>query len=437
MQAIILGGGEGIKLRPLTFSTPKPLLPLINKPIIDYIILILKNAGVTNIILTVDYKSTEISNYFSKNDFGIPIKIHKIENFNGTAQILKDLEPQLEDNFFVVPADCIYDLNLKEALQFFQNQNALLGLVVRKEKDILGKGGLAIKNNFLAKIINQSEYNDLVFSDAWVYYFQKQVLSLIEDNKYTDIHLDFIQKALDKNISISTYQIDKFWAVIGRVHTYIAANFWILQNIGTDSYIGANSIIDPSAKLIPPFFIDEECKVGKNVALGPNAILCKNVTIKNNVSVDNSIIHRRTNIEDNCKLENCIVSDSCYLEKNTTIGRFAIVAANCHLGESSKIEDGARIGPNLKIEAHSQIDDFIFPAIFQKQKLENKSYSKGLSPDELEICLKLQDAGEQTLEGIVSSANIEKDALENILNNLIEKKIITSYGDNPRIYSIL
>lgn len=437
MQAVILAGGEGIKLRPLTFTVPKPLLPIINKPIIDYILFILKAAGVTNVILTTDYLADQIEDYLTSNDFGLTIILHRIDTYNGSARILHDLSDQLEAKFVVVLADCLFDFPLGQAIRYFQHEDVSAGLLVRREEDILGKGGFVVREGKITEIVKKGDHSDQpVLSDAWIYYFKKEVLALIDSSRFFDIHLDLIQACFDKKKPMAVVEMNQFWGVIGRVHPYIAANFWLLQNIGTPTYIGANTTIHPSAKLIAPYFIDEDCVIGENAEIGPNSIINKGVQIGPNTKVDTTIIHPGSKIGANGILSNCIVADNCELDDHVKVGLMAIIASSCKLGARCVINDGARVGPHVTLPPETTVRDVVFPVSMTSSAGKRTEAANHLQANELKFCLTLQEAGEQTFDGLLSLTGHSKEALQPLIDTLIQKQVILSYGENPVIYSL-
>jgi len=437
-QAIIFCGGTGVKLRPLTFSLPKPLLPIINKPILDYVIFSLKNAGVSHVIIVADYLAKSIEEYIQQNNFGISIEVYILKQYFGTAQILVSLKEKLEDTFLVVPGDCLYDFSLKEAIDVFQKRQVSMGLFARKETDILGRGGLVLDDqNYLKEIVPLEENSRQMLSDAFIYFMKKDILSFVPKDKFFEIHLDLIRAVLDQKQAPFVIQMDRFWAIIGRIHPYLAANFWILQNIRSDSYIGNNTKISKLARLIPPYFIDEDCVIEDDAQIGPNAIIGKAVHIGKKVNLDNTIIHANTSIGRGSTLCHSLVSFHCSIDKKCSIGRLSIIAAYCKLGHNCFIEDGARIGPNIQLKPFSKVSDFIFPMQYQDKHHDMPTSKFGLNAHELEICLKLQESGEQTFGGIKADLDISEKTLRKILNSLIAKKIVLKYGKNPVIYSLI
>ncbi len=437
-QAIILAGGKGVKLRPLTFTTPKPLLPLINKPILDFIILILKNAGFTEIIITLDYLADSIKKYLDNNNFGIKITTHEIKKFNGSAQILTELSDKLDETFLVLPGDMVFDLPLKQIIEKFEIEKAKMGVIIRKEPDLLGKGAFLINNDRIQKIIFKNNLKELpnLYSDSLIYYLKKDLLKLVPKDESFDIHLDLVNKVFKEVESPHVYLSEGFWAVAGRIEPYLKSNFWLLPFINQGQYIGHNSKISPSAKLIPPYFINENCEINAGSVLGPNVIIGQDVKIENNSEIKNSIINHNCQIQANSKINFSFISNYSKLGNNCELRYLNVVSDHCNLADNVILEPGTRVGPEINISQNTVVKDFIFPEEYAISKLISFS-QLNLTDTELKICLSLAESGEQSFEGIKANTNLEDDTLNLALDNLITKQIIISYGTTTPIFTLI
>ncbi|MFA5879223.1 MAG: NDP-sugar synthase [Candidatus Margulisiibacteriota bacterium] len=435
MQAVILAGGKGVKLRPLTFTIPKSLLILINKPIIDYLIYFLKEQGVTNIIIAVDYLAEEIINYINSNQYGISIRIETVKHFNGTAQILKKFIPILEEEFIVLTSDILFDLPINKIVEFFKSQNTKLGLIARKEKDLLGKGGFIINNNKLVKIVQKDEDLNHALADSWLYYFKKEVLSFIPNEIYFDIHLDLIKAVIEK-FEPTVYYSDFFWAVLGRIDPYLRSNFWILNHVISKNYVGTTCKISPTATLIEPYFIDEACEIGDNAVIGPNVILNKGVIVKDRVKLEYSIIYEGSIIYEETRARFSVIAHNSVIRKRVKLGFFTIVGENTVIKDGVTLNDGARIGPNIVLEENTILNDFLFP---EELLIENVDFfkHKNLDNKEKSVYLVLAKSGEQSLNGLVSKTRLNEKELLLVLNSLLYKKLIITYNEEPKMYALV
>jgi len=436
MQAVILAGGKGVKLRPLTFTIPKSLLILINKPVIDYLIYFLKDQGISNIIIVVDYLAEEIISYINSNKYGIPIRIETVKHFNGTAQILKQLSSILEPEFVVLTSDILFDLPIRKVIDFFKTENTKLGLIARKEKDLLGKGGFIVNNNKLSKVVLKDEDINNVLADSWLYYFKKEVLDFVPIGKYFDIHLDLIKAVLD-DFQPTVYYSEFFWAVLGRIDPYLRSNFWILNRVLTEKkYIGARTKISPSATLIEPYFIDEDCEVQDNVQLGPNVILNKGSVIKAKAKLEYSVIYPNSVIGEETRGRFAVVGTNSLIGKRCKLGFFTIVGENTVVQDGVVLNDGARVGPNIVLEENTILNDFLFPEEFLVDQIDLFKH-KNLTPNEKSIYLLLAKSGEQSLNGLLSKISFSEQELLVVLESLLNKSLIVTYNEEPRMYALV
>jgi len=363
-QAVVFTGGVGAKLRPLTLTTPKPLLPLLNKPILDYVIHLLKSAFISEIIFVTDYLSDRIESYLNVNDFGISIKVHTPKHYQGSARMLLELSPQLDPHFLVIPGDCIVDINLNEIVACFSEQKSDLGLIVRKQKDPLQKGWLCVQSDTLIDIVSKKSAGSKIdfFSDAWIYFMKKAALMpLIPKDRYFDIHIDLILSSIKNKLKIDMTLMKQYWSILGRIPPYLDTNFWILKNIGNQSYIGAHTQISARAKLTPPFFIEEGCVIEDGVKLGPNVILGKNSIIKENSDIAQSVIDHDVTIGSDNYIRKAVIAGNCAIGNICKLGRFVVLGENTMIKDGCELKDAVRVGPQITLEPGTIVSDFIFP----------------------------------------------------------------------------
>ena len=197
-----------------------------------------------------------------------------------------------------------------------------------------------------------------MISSALIYFFKKEILNLIEKGQHFEIDTHLISQCLKQKIPIQTWEMHGFWAILGRLQPYLEANFWLLQNL--QNYCGYKSQIASSAKLIPPYFIAENCQIEANAQIGPNVILGQNTVIQNNCVLKNSILYENNVIKQNCTMQNNVIAQNCHIEANGQIGNYTIIGQNCQIGINSILEDGIRIKAQTFLPANSKIQDLIF-----------------------------------------------------------------------------
>ena len=192
MQTIILAGGRGERLRPLTDNIPKPLVPIADKPFLEYLINFLKNQGITDIVLATGYKSDLIKNYFKNGkNLGIEIIYSKEEFPLGTAGSVKKAENFIKkEDFLVLNGDSFVDINIKLMMDFHKKMGKPITIAAVSVKNPARYGQLIIKDNLVFKFKEKGEKIESNFINAGVYIFRKEVLKRIPVNKKSDFERD-------------------------------------------------------------------------------------------------------------------------------------------------------------------------------------------------------------------------------------------------------
>lgn len=299
MQVIILAGGFGTRLLPLTETKQKVLLPLLNKPIIMHIIEKVKNE---EIILAVSYKKEMIEQYFK--DKKINIRIIEEKTPLGTGGAIKNVEKYVKDTFLVFNGDVISSLNVKKFLQFHKKKNALgsialwqvenpnaFGIVeLGKEKKIL---------RFKEKPKKEEIFSDLI--NAGCYVLEKEIFDFIEKDKVVSIEKEVFPFV--KNLY--GYEFSGYWIDCGTVENYIKAQNILLKEKKKKFVIGKNSVVNGKLKF---------SSVGENVFVGKGSLilesaLMNNVKVGENCEIEKSIVGENCEIENDGKLKSCVVAD--------------------------------------------------------------------------------------------------------------------------------
>ena len=223
MKAVILAGGKGTRLRPLTYATPKPLLPIGKKPILEIIIEGLKEHGFTDIILTVQYKAELIKDYFRNGDsLDVNIAYFHEEKPSGTAGPLKLVEHLLDDEpFLTMNGDLLTDLDFAKMYQAHLDKSAELTMATTTHTIKSPYGVIEMQDN---KIVSIEEKPDLEFLvNAGIYIISPSALDIIPEGEFFDMP-DLIQTLIDQGRKVETYYIDGEWQDIGTMESYEKAN---------------------------------------------------------------------------------------------------------------------------------------------------------------------------------------------------------------------
>jgi len=333
-KGIIISGGWGTRLRPLTCTIPKPLIPIVNKPVIERQILLLKNAGVNEIILAVSVMADIIKNYFGDGrKYGLKIQYTNERSPMGTAGAIKLAEDFLkDDNFFMLNGDVIINFDFNQMLKFHE-QTKGIGLIASKFVEDPSRYGVLIVENTshqILKFLEKDEYTPVggkvipMPINAGIYLLEPEIFNYIEPSKKISIERDiFPILAHEGNLYI--HQISGIWRDIGAPGELLEGNFQLMKDLLQNSkdqkknLIDDNLDIDGKAIIYSPVAIGKNVIIGKNCEIGPNAIIGDNVVIGDNTKIKESLIYNSAYISKNVEIERAIISDNCLIHDDVKL----------------------------------------------------------------------------------------------------------------------
>ncbi len=355
MQGIVMAGGFGVRLKPLTINLPKPMVPIANTPVLGHIINLLKNHEIDDIIVLLYFQPEIIKDYLGDgSEFGVKIRYILPEEDLGTAGAVKCAAKYINDTFFVISADLVTDIDLTKAHNYHKNSGSFSTIVLYQVIDPLHYGVVITdEEGRITKFLEKPTWGE-IFSDkinTGVYIFQPEVFDMIPAGKNFDFSNDLFPKMLNEKLNLRGYNIEGYWKDIGNLEEYLIASkdfaqgkvkFYHPELIGKKVYIGEGSKIEPSVKLVG------KCTIGKN------CIIEKNAVIKNTSIGDNSYIGEGVSITDSIIWENVKINDGVtiledVIGKGTTIGREAYLLSHVYIGDNCKIGEKTRLNANIKI----------------------------------------------------------------------------------------
>lgn len=221
-KVVLMVGGLGTRLRPLTEDIPKPMLKVGNKPILETIILNFKQYGFTNIILSVSYKSEVIKKYFGDgSDFGVNIEYINEEKRMGTAGALSLIKEKLDEAFFVMNGDLLTNINFEHMMEYHLQYDSLATMGVREYDFQVPYGVVHIDGINIISIEEKPIHNFYV--SGGVYILDSQVLKLIPENEFFDMPTLF-EQIIENNMKSVSFPIREYWLDIGRMEEFEKAN---------------------------------------------------------------------------------------------------------------------------------------------------------------------------------------------------------------------
>jgi mannose-1-phosphate guanylyltransferase/phosphomannomutase len=364
MKAVVMAGGEGSRLRPLTIRRPKPMVPIAGKPVMEHILNLLKRHGITEVIVTVQYLASNIEDYFGNgSQFGMRITYSREDVPLGTAGSVKNAEEQLTEPFLVISGDALTDYNLSDIIKYHQEKKALATLTLAHVPNPLEYGVIITnEDGHITQFLEKPSWGE-VFSDTintGIYVLDPQIFAYFEKNKQYDFSQELFPLMLRKGDPIYGYIADGYWCDVGNLPEYMRANADVLQgrvdveipakNIGGNIWCEDGVQIEEDAQLYGPIYLAHDCKIKSGAIVhGPSTI--GHYTILDERSqVDRSIVWNNSYIGERAELRGAIVGSS------TNIKSKAVMFEGSVIGDNSIIQEGAIIQPNVKIWPDKEIE---------------------------------------------------------------------------------
>ncbi|MFX0023816.1 MAG: sugar phosphate nucleotidyltransferase [Candidatus Hermodarchaeota archaeon] len=327
-KGIILSGGFARRLRPLSCVIPKSLMPVVNKPVIEHQISLLKLAGVRKIVLAVSYMADVVEKYLGDGErLGIEIVYTNETSPLGTAGAIKVAEDYLsDDNFFMLNGDVIFNFDFNEMIKAHNPQKGI-GLIASKIVDDPSRYGVIIaeeKSNKILKFLEKSEYkppegkNIPMPINAGAYLLEPDIFEYIESNKKISMERE-IFPILSQEEKLYYYPISGIWKDIGKPEELLEGNILLMNDLIKNLKEKHQNLIDEGldiegkALIYPPVSIGKDVVIRKNCRIGPNVIIGDSVYIGANTEIKDVLIYNKTYISENIKCERAIISDNCLL----------------------------------------------------------------------------------------------------------------------------
>ncbi len=408
MKAVIMAGGFGTRIQPLTINLPKPMIPLINRPIMLHIVELLKKHGISDLVMLLYHQPEIIKNFFGDgSEYGVRITYVTPQEDLGTAGAVKAAAPYLDERFLVISGDLLTDFDLSAVLRFHQERRAQATITLTPVKDPLQFGVVITdKEHRITKFLEKPGWGE-VFSDTintGIYVLEPEVLDLIPEGENRDWAKDVFPLMLAENAPLFGCSRKGYWADVGNTDSYLETCRDILHGkvqIGID---------EPPALRDRPIFLGTDTLVGTSdlSLLEGMVVIGDNTQVLGRAQVKNSVIGRNCVIEDEVVLEDAILWDNVYIKRGCHI-KGATICHKVRMGRGVHVEEGAVIGdettvgdevfikkdvkiwPNKNIEGGSIVTTNLIWGDKWRKSLFEGALVRGLSNVELtpEFCARL------------------------------------------------
>lgn len=383
MRAVLMAGGEGVRMRPLTATTPKPLLPVVGRPLLAHMITLLARHGITDLIITVHYQAAQIRQYFGDGtEYGVRIRYVTESRPMGTAGSVKAAHEALRDEpFLVLSGDALADVDLTAFQASHRDAAAALSMVLAPRSDPR-EFGVAVLDDTgrVRSLVEKPGWGD-VLSDrvnTGIYCVDPQVLDRVPAGRSVDWAADVIPGLLADDELVHGYVTDRYWQDVGSLPAYLQAQADLLaRRAGPEPdgfelrpgiWLGEGVELDPTAHLVAPAYLGPFSRIERHAVIGPDTVIGANTVVRDSARIEHCVLLDSCRIDAGAELRGAIVGRNTQALRGCRVDEGAVVADDCWLGEESVVARGVHVFPGKSVDAGSLVaESLVWEAQPRKQ----------------------------------------------------------------------
>jgi len=415
MKAVVMAGGEGTRLRPMTASQPKPMLPVANRPIMEHVLRLLRRHGLTDTVVTVHFLASMVRNYFGDgDDFGMSLQYATEETPLGTAGSVKNAEEALRDeSFLVISGDALTDIDLSDLIAFHKDNNALVTVALARVPDPLEFGIVIVDDDGKIQRFLEKPTWGQVFSDTvntGIYVMEPEVLAHVPAGQIVDWSAEVFPKLLENGERLYGWIANGYWEDVGSLESYLKAQADVLTgkvNVEIDGFevspgvwIAEGAEVDPDAVLRGPLCIGDYAKIEAGAQLREFTVVGSNVIVKEGAFLHRATVHNNVYLGRGVNLRGCVVGRNTDVMSQARIEEGAIIGDECVIEPDSYISAGVKVFPFKTIEAGAVVNTSVIWESRGQRTLFGPRGVSGLVNVEItaELCVRLASAYATTLK---------------------------------------
>jgi mannose-1-phosphate guanylyltransferase/phosphomannomutase len=393
VKAVVMAGGEGSRLRPLTTKRPKPLVPVAGRPIMEHILLLLRKHHMREVVATVQYLGASIRNYFGDgSDSGVSMSYSVEDSPLGTAGSVRLASDLLKETFLVISGDALTDIDLTAAVRFHRQRKSMATIVLKPVPNPLEYGVVVVDDaGAVQRFLEKPSWGE-VFSDlanTGIYILEPEVFEYFKAGEVTDWSADVFPKLLKEGEPVFGWVADGYWEDVGSHESYLKANFDCLEGrvaveipgvrAGDSIWIAEDAEISPDARIEGPALIGSASRLMPGVWLNGPVVIGNDAIIDTGTKISNSILWNQVYVGENCRLRGAVVCRAVRLKNSSLLEEGCVVGDEVVVGAGSIINANVRIWPNKEIEAGAVVNESIIWAGSWKRGLFTSYGLTGLS----------------------------------------------------------
>jgi mannose-1-phosphate guanylyltransferase/phosphomannomutase len=406
MKAVIMAGGFGTRLRPLTCDIPKPMAPMVNRPMMYHIVRLLNRLGVREVLSLLYYQPEAITSYFGDGSaFGINMHYVQAEADFGTAGSVRNAYEFLDERFIIISGDVLTDIDLAGAIRFHEEKRSKATIVLTRVPDPLAFGVvMTAEDGKITRFLEKPQWGE-VFSDTintGIYILEPEVLDLIPYKKDFDFSKDLFPRMLQEDLGLWGYIAEGYWRDIGNLNEYQAAHLDVLAGRarvelpgkrGENVYVGTGAVIGPDVKFEGEVVVGDRVTIERGACIA-NTVIGDGSVIGAGALIRNTVIWKNTTIGDGSQLNDDVICSDVQIGDGATISENVFVANRCRIGSEARLMGNIKLWPDKEIESGATLSTSLVWADRWTRELFTDARITGLSNIEMnpEFAAKLGSA---------------------------------------------
>ena len=373
MKAVVMAGGEGTRLRPLTSNQPKPMVPIVGKPCMEHVIELLRTHGFEEIVVTLAFMPQAIRAHFGDGEsLGVSINYSVEEQPAGTAGSVRLARKQLDDTFLVISGDALCDVDLGSLVEAHRRSGAAATIGLKSVDDPLEFGIVVTDDDGRVERFLEKPSWGQVFSDTintGIYVVEPDVLRHVPGDRPFDFSQELFPLLLEMGRPLHGQVLDGYWQDIGTLEQFRQANLDVLDGLTQlhvpglrlrgNVWVSEDVDIDDVAGVEGPAFVGSNCRIADGASIGSHTVLSRGVIVQHGARIVRSIIDAATYVGPGTVIEGAIVGRGCSLRDHVRVHEGVAIGDQVTVGEEATLYPGVRVYPFKAIETGAQIHESI------------------------------------------------------------------------------
>ncbi len=414
MKAVIMAGGEGTRLRPLTSNQPKPMLPMVNLPMMEHVVNLLRQHGFEDIVVTVAFMANAIRTYFGDgSEFGVRMVYATEETPLGTAGSVRNARAELDERFLVISGDVLTDVDLSAVVRHHVERGALATLALKAVENPLEFGIVITRDDGTIERFLEKPTWGQVFSDTintGVYVLEPEIFDFIPEGRPVDFSGETFPAVLEAGRLLCGFVTEGYWEDVGTIEAYLRAHQDILDGrvqvdiagfqLRPGVWLGKGAEVDPSVVIDGPAVIGDNSIVGPGAHLGSYCTLGRNLKVGENAIIERSVVHDNAYLGPGARIEGSVLGRGADLRPGARCEEGVVLGEACFVGAHAELRSGVKVYPFKTVEAGAIVNSSIVWESRGARSLFGRDGVAGLANVDIspELAVRLSMAWASTLE---------------------------------------